>query len=213
MTSAADFLPERRTLEDARRAAAGCQGCPLFQHATQTVFGDGPKTARLMRIGEVPGDREDRSGEPFVGPAGRLLDRALGAAGIDRTEVYVTNVVKHFKWEPRGKRRLHRTPNSREIAACLPWLELEIELVHPAGIACLGATAAKALLGPSVRVTRDRGKLLPSPLAPHVTATVHPSALLRLRDPAERDTELERFTADLAALQQVLDRSAAPAER
>ncbi|SRR5690606_4945012 len=209
MTSAADFLPERRSLDAARRAAAGCQGCPLWQNATQTVFGRGPRAARLMLVGDVPGDREDREGAPFVGPAGRLLDRALAAAGIDRRAVYLTNVVKHFKWEPRGKRRIHRTPSSREVAACLPWLELEIELVRPAGIACLGAVAAKALLGPTVRVTRDRGRLLESPLAPHVTATVHPSALIRIRDPAERDAALARFVADLELLRGVLQRGAA----
>jgi len=196
--SAADFFPERRTLAAARRAAASCRGCALWKHATQTVFGAGLARAPLMLIGEQPGDQEDRSGKPFVGPAGRLLDKALDEAGIDRTATYVTNVVKHFKWEPRGKRRIHRKPDSREIGACLPWLELEVALVKPAALVCLGATAARALFGPSFRVTLDRGKWRNTALAPRVMATVHPSALLRILDSAERDREFGRFVADLA---------------
>jgi len=204
-TSARDFFPDRRTLPSLRRAAAGCRGCPLWENATQTVFGEGAPKARLMLVGEMPGDREDLSGRPFVGPAGRLLDEALDAAGIERDDAYVTNVVKHFKWEPRGKRRLHRTPSIAEIRACMPWLEAEIELVKPQALVCLGATAAKALLGRGVLVSRDRGRFIQSPLARRVTATVHPSSLLRMRDRAERDAALEQFVADLAAVKAELD--------
>ena len=196
--SAAKYLPEERTLSAARTAAAGCRGCPLWRNATQTVFGEGAAHARLMLVGEVPGDQEDLAGRPFVGPAGRLLDRALQAARIERSDTYVTNAVKHFKWEPRGKRRLHRRPSPAEIGACRPWLEREIELVKPLVLVCLGATASQALLGRSFRVSVDRGRFVPSPLAPHVLATIHPSALLRLPDERARDAEMERFIEDLA---------------
>ncbi len=194
---AADFLPTRPSLAAARTAAARCRGCGLYRHATQTVFGEGGAKASIMLVGETPGDREDVFGRPVVGPAGQLLNRALEAADIDRSLVYVTNVVKHFKWEPRGKRRLHKRPMPREIAACLPWLRLEIDLVRPKIIVCLGATAAQALLGKGFSVTRERGRLLASQYAPVMLATLHPSALLRIREADERDTAFERFVADL----------------
>jgi DNA polymerase len=189
-----------------REDAKHCRNCPLWRHATQTVFGAGASRARVMLVGEQPGDEEDRRGEPFVGPAGRLLDRALEAAGVDRTTLYVTNAVKHFKWEPRGKRRLHKTPAQREIEACRPWLEAEIAAVHPEVICCLGATAAKALLGPDFRVSLSRGKLVKSPYAPRVFATLHPSAVLRVRDAAERAAAFKSLVRDLALM-----RSTAPA--
>jgi DNA polymerase len=195
---AADFLPAKPSLPAARSASAGCRGCGLFRHATQTVFGEGEPQARIMLVGETPGDREDVVGRPFVGPAGQLLDRALHAAGIDRSAVYVTNVVKHFKWEPRGKRRLHKRPSPSEIAACMPWLNMEIELVRPEIIVCLGATAGQALLGKSFSVMRDRGRFSASRHAPFVLATVHPSALLRIREPDERHEAFEHFVADLS---------------
>jgi DNA polymerase len=203
--SADDFLPEERSLSAARAAAARCRGCPLWQAATQTVFGEGPRDARVMLVGEVPGDQEDRSGKPFVGPAGRLLDRALEAAGIERGDTYVTNAVKHFKWEPRGKRRLHRRPSPAEIDACRPWLSMEIELVHPLVIVCLGATASQALLGRGFRVTEERGKFMPSTLAPYVMATIHPSALLRLPDEMSRAAEMQHFISDLGLIRGVLE--------
>jgi DNA polymerase len=195
---AADFLPAKPSLPAARAASAGCRGCALFRHATQTVFGEGEPRARIMLVGETPGDREDVVGRPFVGPAGQLLDRALHAAGVDRSAVYVTNVVKHFKWEPRGKRRLHKRPSPSEIAACMPWLNMEIELVRPEIIVCLGATAGQALFGKSFSVTRERGRFLASRHAPFVLATVHPSALLRIREPDERHEAFEHFVADLS---------------
>lgn len=203
--SAADFLPERRTLASLRTAAAGCRGCPLWQTGTQTVFGEGRPDARLMLVGEIPGDREDLAGRPFVGPAGRLLDDALEAAGIEREDTYVTNVVKHFKYEARGRRRLHKGPKRIEIVSCLPWLEAEIELIKPKVLICLGGTAAKALLGSEFRVTRQRGEFVESNLAPRVTATVHPSALLRLRPEDDRRAEFERFVADLQIARAALD--------
>lgn len=203
--SAAEFLPERRSLAALRTAAAGCRGCPLWRDATQTVFGEGRRRARLMLVGEMPGDREDQAGKPFVGPAGRLLDDALQRAGIERDDTYVTNVVKHFKWEPRGRRRLHKTPNRREIGACLPWLDAEIELIEPEVLVCLGATAAKALLGKHFKVSQQRGELIASELAAHVTATIHPSAILRLRPDADRGRELDRFIADLQVARTLLD--------
>jgi len=204
-TSARRFLPERLSMSSARRAAAGCRGCPLWQAATQTVFGEGLVRARLMLVGEMPGDREDLAGKPFVGPAGRVLDEALEAAGIDRGDAYVTNVVKHFKWEPRGRRRLHRTPTIAEVSACLPWLDAEIELVKPDVLVCLGATAARALLGREFLVSRQRGRFVSSALAPRVTATVHPSSLLRLRDRSARETEMQRFVGDLSIVKHALD--------
>jgi uracil-DNA glycosylase family protein len=184
-------------LEALAAAAKGCTACPLFERGTQTVFGEGPASARIMLVGEQPGDAEDLAGKPFVGPAGRLLDRALKAAGIDRAKVYVTNAVKHFKWVPRGKRRIHSKPNAMEIQACFPWLEAEIAAVQPAVVVALGATAAQALLGRSFRVTKQRGVPVASPLAPQVVATVHPSALLRAPDEATRRAETERFIEDL----------------
>ena len=190
------FLPERRTLPALREAAAGCRGCPLYRDATQTVFGAGRRSARLMLVGEQPGEAEDRAGKPFVGPAGRLLDEAMADAGLDSLEVYITNVVKHFKWEPRGKRRIHAKPNAAEIGACRPWLEVEIALVRPRVLVCLGATAAQALLGRSFKVSRQRGELITSPLAPVVTATVHPSSILRAPDETRRE-EMRRFVDDL----------------
>jgi len=194
----------RPTLTALRQAAASCTGCDLYKNATQTVFGAGPATARLMLVGEQPGDAEDRAGLPFVGPAGRLLDRALVEAGIDRSLVYVTNAVKHFKWVQRGKRRLHAKPGSREIEACHPWLEAEIAALAPAVIVCLGATAAQALLGRAFRVTQHRGALIPSTLAPHVMATIHPSSLLREPDKARREAEFARIVAELRRIAALL---------
>ena len=192
-----NLLPERPTLTSVREVAAGCKACDLYKRGTQTVFGEGPKRARLMLVGEQPGDAEDLAGHPFVGPAGRVLDRALEDAGIDRGDVYVTNVVKHFKWEPRGKRRIHAKPNAGEIGACRPWLETEIAIVKPRVLVCLGATAAQALLGKSFKVSRQRGELVDSSLAPIVTATVHPSSILRAPDDEARREEMRRFVADL----------------
>jgi uracil-DNA glycosylase len=191
-----------------REDARDCRNCPLWKNATQTVFGAGPPRASIMLVGEQPGDEEDRRGQPFVGPAGRLLDRALEAAGIDRATLYVTNAVKHFKWEPRGKRRLHKTPAQREVAACRPWLEAEIAALRPQVIGCLGATAAKALLGPDFRVSVSRGRLVQSIYAPRVFATLHPSAILRVRGAAEREAAFNSLVRDLALL-----RSTAPARR
>ena len=195
-----DLLPERPTLRTVREAAAGCQACDLFRRATQTVFGEGPRRAGVMLVGEQPGDAEDLAGHPFVGPAGRLLDSALEEAGIDRGLVYVTNVVKHFKWEPRGKRRIHAKPNAGEIGACRPWLEVELALVKPRVLICLGATAAQALLGKSFKVSKQRGTLVSSPLAPVVTATVHPSSILRAPDDEARREEMRRFVQDLRTI-------------
>ena len=192
-------MPETSSLTTVAKAARNCTACPLYKRATQTVFGEGPKNARLMLLGEQPGDQEDLAGKPFVGPAGQLLDRALEEAGINRDEVYVTNAVKHFKWEPRGKRRIHQKPNSREIAACRPWLEAELRLVRPKLLICLGATAAQSLFGSSFRVTRDRGKVLQSALARKVVATVHPSSLLRQPDEESREREYGHFVTDLRA--------------
>jgi uracil-DNA glycosylase family protein len=201
---AADFLPASPTLPAARVAAAACRGCGLYRRATQTVFGEGADDAEVMVVGETPGDREDVVGRPFVGPAGQLLDRALAAAGIDRGGVYLTNVVKHFKWEPRGKRRLHQRPKPGEIGACLPWLQMEIELVRPKVIVCLGATAGQALFGSAFSVTRERGRFLSSRLAPFVFATLHPSALLRIRESDERRAAFERFVEDLGLVRTAL---------
>jgi uracil-DNA glycosylase family protein len=192
-----DLIPERPTLTSVRDAAKNCRACDLWKTGTQTVFGEGARKADLMFVGEQPGDQEDLTGHPFVGPAGKLLDRALVEAGIDRSAVYVTNVVKHFKWEPRGKRRIHKKPNAGEITACRPWLETEIQLVKPRVIVCLGATAAQALLGKQFKVTAHRGEFVESPLAPLVTATVHPSSLLRAPDDETRRREIQRFIADL----------------
>jgi uracil-DNA glycosylase len=203
--TAARYLPERLTLESAREAAASCRACELWKTATQTVFGEGSRRARVMLVGEQPGHREDLEGHPFVGPAGGILDRALEAAGIDRGKTYVTNVVKHFKWEPRGKVRLHKKPNSKEIAACRPWLEAEIELVKPRVLVALGATAAQALLGAEFRVSREHGRFVPSSLAPYVTATVHPSSILRQRTDEEREQAMASFIDDLRRVREVLE--------
>ena len=201
---AAKLIPDRPTLDKVRAAAKDCRACDLWRHATQTVFGEGARKTKLMLIGEQPGDAEDLAGHPFVGPAGKLLVRALEDAGIDRAGVYVTNVVKHFKWEPRGKRRIHKKPNAREIAACRPWLDTEIALVKPRAIVCLGATAAQALLGRQFKVTAERGVFISSPLAPLVIATVHPSSILRAPDDETRRQELKRFTADLRKVARAL---------
>jgi uracil-DNA glycosylase len=191
--------PRRISLTRAREEAKDCRACDLYKHATQTVFGEGPARATLMLIGEQPGDAEDLSGRPFVGPAGHLLDRALADAGIDRRDVYLTNAVKHFKFEPRGKRRIHKKPRASEIGACRPWLDAEIALVKPRVIVCLGATAAQALLGRSFKVTAHRGVFVASPLAPRVMATVHPSSILRAPDDETRQAEMQRFVRDLRA--------------
>ena len=202
--TAAGLVPSRLTLPKLRGAAAGCRACPLWETGTQTVFGEGSAQARVVLVGEQPGDREDREGAPFVGPAGRVLDEALEQAGIDRRAAYVTNAVKHFKWEPRGKRRIHAKPNGRELAACRPWLEAELAVVKPRVLVCLGATAAQSLLGRDFRVTRRRGEWIESELAAHVTATVHPSSILRQRDDESRHAAMEAFVADLALVATVL---------
>jgi uracil-DNA glycosylase len=198
--SAAELIPPRPTLASARTAAASCQACDLWKRGTQTVFGAGRRGARVMLVGEQPGDAEDLAGQPFVGPAGRLLDRVLAEAGLARADVYVTNVVKHFKWEPRGKRRIHTKPNAAEIAACRPWLETEIALVRPRALVCLGATAAQALLGRTFRVSERRGEFVESSLAPLVMATVHPSSVLRAPDEETRRAATARLIGDLRRL-------------
>ena len=191
------LLIKPRGLEVLARDAKSCRNCDLWKHATQTVFGEGPERATLMLVGEQPGNDEDLQGHPFVGPAGKLLDRALDEAGIDRTAVYVTNIVKHFKWEPRGKRRIHKKPRQSEINACRPWIDDELAIVKPKALVCMGSTAAQALLGRQFKVTAERGKLVPSPLAPVVIATVHPSSILRAPDEETRHEEFRRFVADL----------------
>jgi uracil-DNA glycosylase len=202
--SASDLIPDRPSLPSLREAAADCRACDLWKLGTQTVFGEGRRRAKVMFIGEQPGNEEDLTGKPFVGPAGKLFDKALAAAGIDRSQTYVTNVVKHFKWEPRGKRRIHKKPNAVEIAACHPWLQAEIALIKPDVIVALGATAAQTLLGPKFRVTKERGKFLESNLAPYVMATVHPSSILRAPDDETRRLELRRFIDDLKRLSRVI---------
>ena len=199
-----DLIPPRPTLSVLKNIAADCRACDLWKKGTQTVFGEGTRRASVMFVGEQPGNEEDLTGKPFVGPAGRLFDNALEAAGIDRKQTYVTNVVKHFKWEPRGKRRIHKKPNSGEIAACRPWLETEIALVKPDVIVALGATAAQALIGPQFRVTKQRGEFIPSTLAPYVMATVHPSSILRAPDDETRQLESRRFIDDLKKLAKVI---------
>ena len=198
------FVPPEPDLGKLKAAAAGCTACPLHERGTQTVFGEGRVRSRVMLVGEQPGDQEDLKGRPFVGPAGQLLDWALDKAGIDRSQAYVTNVVKHFKWVPRGRRRIHSKPSSMEIKACLPWLEAELEVVQPEVIVLLGATAAQALLGSSFRVTRERGNFVRSNLAPHVMATVHPSSLLRIEDDAERKEAIREFVRELRKVAAVL---------
>ena len=203
--SAKDFFPDKSTLPAFKAAAADCKACDLWKRGTQTVFGEGARRARVLFVGEQPGNEEDLTGKPFVGPAGRLFDAALAKVGIDRSQTYVTNVVKHFKWEPRGKRRIHKKPNSQEIAACRPWLEAEIELVKPKVIVALGATAAQALLGAKFRVTKQRGEFLESTLAPYIMATVHPSSILRAPDEETRHSELRLFINDLKKLAKVIN--------
>jgi DNA polymerase len=208
-TTAAPLIPPKPTIPALRTAAAGCRACDLWKTGTQTVFGEGEGSrSRVMLVGEQPGDQEDIQGHPFVGPAGKLLDKALLEAGIDRKEIYVTNAVKHFKWEPRGKRRIHKKPNSMEITACKPWIEAEIGVLRPSVIVCLGATAAQTLLGRQFKVTTQRGVWVPSPLAPHVMATVHPSSLLRAPDEETRRTEMRRFIEDLKRIRDVMEKAA-----
>jgi DNA polymerase len=205
------LIPAEADLEELRSVAAGCTGCDLYRLGTQTVFGEGARSAEVMLVGEQPGDQEDRQGRPFVGPAGRLLDEALEAAGIDRRRAYVTNIVKHFKWEARGKRRIHKKPNLGEIRACTPWLEAEIDVVRPRALVCLGATAAQGLLGRDFKVSRRRGELVASELAPIVMATVHPSSILRGPE-EERREALEAFVADLSAVARALSDPSSVAE-
>src|SRR4051812_41564854 len=203
-TTAASLIPENPTIPALRGVAAGCRACDLWKIGTQTVFGEGGSGVRVMLVGEQPGDQEDLRGRPFVGPAGKLLDKALQEAGLDRQEIYVTNAVKHFKWEPRGKRRFHKRPNSMEITACKPWIEAEIDVLKPEVIVCLGATAAQALLGRQFKVSIQRGTWVQSPLAPFVMATVHPSSLLRAPDDETRRIEIKRFVADLKLVHEAL---------
>lgn len=198
--SAADLIPERPTLPDLKAAAAGCHACDLYRTATQTVFGEGEVHAEVMFVGEQPGDREDIEGRPFVGPAGKVLDEALQEAGIDRARVYITNAVKHFKWTPQGKRRLHQKPNAAEVSACRPWLDAEIAVVKPEILVCLGATAAQALLGRDFRVSQQRGQFIERPGLPLMMATVHPSSILRAVDEESRQLEMRAFIRDLKRL-------------
>lgn len=202
--SAAEFVPESRSLTKLSEAAQKCEGCDLYRQATQTVFGEGPSSARLILVGEQPGDSEDREGHPFVGPAGKLLSAALEEAGIDRREVYVTNAVKHFKWEPRGTRRLHKKPSAREISACRPWLNAEIEALDPVGIVCLGATAAQALLGKTFRITQSRGERIAFRDDVWAIGTWHPSAILRAPEAAHRDQMRREFVQDLALARELI---------
>ena len=206
-TSAKDFFPDRKSLKAFREAAAACKGCDLWERGTQTVFGQGARRAEILFVGEQPGNEEDLTGHPFVGPAGKLLDDALAEANIDRTQTYVTNVVKHFKWEPRGKRRIHKKPNAHEINACRPWLEAEINFVKPKVIVCLGATAAQALLGPHFKVTRQRGQFIESNLAPYIMGTVHPSSILRAPDDKTRHAEKRAFIEDLKRVAHLLSKT------
>jgi uracil-DNA glycosylase family protein len=201
---AENLIPPRPTLSTLKEAAADCRACDLWKKGTQTVFGEGRRRSKVMFVGEQPGNEEDLAGKPFVGPAGRLFDTVLAEAGIDRNQTYVTNVVKHFKWEPRGKRRIHKKPNAQEIAACRPWLQAEIDVIKPEVIVALGATAAQALFGPQFRVTKQRGQFLESTLAPYVMATVHPSSILRAPDEETRRIEHRRFVDDLKKLARVI---------
>lgn len=204
--TAAPLIPDRPTLPKLREAAADCRACELWLKGTQTVFGEGKRSARVLFVGEQPGNEEDLSGHPFVGPAGRMFDACLEEAGIDRSQVYMTNAVKHFNWEPRGKRRIHKKPNAPHIRACHPWLEAEIAVTKPRVIVCLGAVASQALLGKTFRVTKSRGKFLESTLAEYVMATVHPSSLLRAPDPETRRVEKKRFINDLRKIAAVIQR-------
>jgi uracil-DNA glycosylase len=196
-TSAAEFLPPKRTLESLRAAARSCKGCDLYKNATQTVFGEGPKDASVMLVGEQPGDMEDRQGHPFVGPAGRLLDKALAEARIPRDEVYITNAVKHFRWIQRGKRRLHQKPSIRQVSACKPWLDAEIQVIQPKVVVCLGATAAQSMAGRIVKITRERGKFFDSDNGAAVFITIHPSSIYRLREREEQEKEYRRFVTEM----------------
>jgi uracil-DNA glycosylase len=207
--TAAPLIPPRPSVKKLQSAAAECRACHLWKRATQTVFGEGKQSSLIMLIGEQPGDREDLAGKPFVGPAGALLDRALEEAGIDRNRVYVTNVVKHFKWEPRGKRRIHKKPNAVEITACRPWLDAEIAVVRPRAIICLGSTAAQAVIGREFRVSTQRGEFVDSDLAEYVTATVHPSSILRAPSDTARRSERARFVSDLKKIRAALGEIAA----
>ncbi len=207
--TAAPLIPPRPTINKLRDAAAECKACDLWKTGTQTVFGEGKQSSLIMFIGEQPGDKEDLSGRPFVGPAGALLDKSLEAAGIDRSKVYVTNVVKHFKWEPRGKRRIHKKPNGVEITACRPWLQSEIRVIKPRAIICLGSTAAQAVIGPKFKVSIQRGLFVPSDLAEYVTATVHPSSILRAPSDEARRVERQRFVDDLKKIRAALGNIAA----
>jgi len=198
--SAPQLFPQAESLDDLRARAKHCKACELWRNATQTVFGEGADSSKILFVGEQPGDQEDLQGRPFVGPAGKLLDSALEEAGIAREKTYITNAVKHFKWEPRGKRRIHKKPNGAEIAACRPWLDTEIAILQPEVIVCLGATAAQALLGREFRVTQHRGEIMKSSLAPFIMATVHPSSILRAADEESRQAEMERFIGDLKKL-------------
>jgi DNA polymerase len=206
MHGAERFIPPKPTLMRLRSAAAGCRGCDLWKNATQTVFGEGATTARIVFVGEQPGDREDQQGKTFVGPAGRILSLAMEKAGIARSDVYVTNIVKHFKWEPRGKRRIHKKPNQEEITACRPWFEAELAVLRPEVIVCLGATAAQAILGRQFKVSTSRGKWIEDSLAPFVTATVHPSSLLRMPDEESRREGMRSFVEDLKRVRELLDK-------
>jgi len=202
--TAAPLIPRKPTIDNLRQAAAKCRACPLWKTGTQTVFGEGSSKAQVVFVGEQPGNDEDLTGKPFVGPAGKLLDKALVEAGIDRRRVYVTNAVKHFKWEPKGKRRIHKKPSSREIAACHPWLAAELDVLKPKVLVCLGATAAQALLGRNFKVSQERGRLVKSNLAPHVLATVHPSSILRSPDDETRHAEFKQFVDDLKEAAKVI---------
>jgi uracil-DNA glycosylase family protein len=204
LQTAAELIPVNPTLNELRQAATACKACDLWKHSMQTVFGEGSPRAHVMLVGEQPGDKEDLQGRPFVGPAGTVLDKALAAAGIGRNDVYVTNIVKHFKWEPQGKVRLHKKPNAVEIGACRPWLEAEIRVVRPQVVVLLGATAAQAVLGKDFRVTEHRGEWMRSAIAPHVLATVHPSLILRAPDDDARHEEMSRFVDDLKQVTQLL---------
>ena len=206
MLSAAPLIPVRPTIARLHATAKSCRACPLWRTGTQTVFGEGSPDAKVMFVGEQPGNDEDLAGRPFVGPAGKFLDKVLEEVGIERDEVYVTNVVKHFKWEPVGKRRIHKKPNSREIAACRPWLQAELDVVKPTVLVCLGATAAQALLGNDFRVSQQRGELIESPLAPFVMATVHPSSILRAPNEEKRRKAREEFTSDMKKVAEVIHR-------
>ena len=207
--SARSFLPAHLSLNQLRESAIGCTGCDLYKQATQTVFGEGTARASMMLVGEQPGDQEDLAGHPFVGPAGKILDKALGEAGITRREVYVTNAVKHFKWEPQGKRRKHKKPSVTEIAACWPWLEAEVQVVKPRVVVCLGVSAAQSVFGKTIRLNEMRGQAWSTPLAAIIFVTVHPSAILRHPDPAEREYEYRRFVEDLRRVRDQLRAKAA----